>query len=164
LPSFDHTRSAEHGPCDDELFARMEESYRRALGRELAPGPDVSARARWAVEEAPYGLLAHDGAEDPRFIYANAVALNCFEYSWPEFAGMPSRLSALPDGQRDRDAFLAEVAAKGWAQGYRGLRVSRTGRRFWIEDVVMWNLIDEAGRPCGQAALFPRWTVVSPTA
>ncbi len=92
------------------------------------------------------------------FIYANITAQHCFEYGWDEFVGTPSRLSARVDGQQDRDQLLARVEATGLADGYRGLRVAGSGRRFWIEDVVMWNLVDGSGTRCGQAALFPRWS------
>jgi hypothetical protein len=59
----------------------------------------------------------------------------------------------VQDAQEDRNRFVESVAEHGYATGYRGLRVTRTGRLFWIEGVTMWNLTDGvAGR--GQAAVF----------
>ena len=29
---------------------------------------------------------------------------------------------------------LGSVADKGYARGYRGLRIAKSGRRFWIEE------------------------------
>ncbi|MGL6039842.1 MAG: MEKHLA domain-containing protein, partial [Deefgea sp.] len=32
-----------------------------------------------------------------------------------------------------------------------------SGRRFWIENATVWNLIDEVGIKHGQAALLREW-------
>jgi hypothetical protein len=37
------------------------------------------------------------------------------------------------------------------------MRITKSGRRFWIEDVTMWNLVDDDGIRRGQAAVFLRW-------
>jgi hypothetical protein len=141
--------------------ALLLESHRRFVGAPLAPLVPLDelpgdAAARWLYDEAPFGLLAHDGAKDPRFIYANRTAQRRFEYGWDDFVGLPSRLSALPDAQEDRDALLRAVSENHAATGYRGARVSRTGRRFWIENVTMWDLIDGDGATHGQAAVSAR--------
>ena len=101
-------------------------------------------------------MLAHDDEADPRFVYANRAALRCFEYTWDELIGMPSRLSAEAPNRAERDALLSSVAEKGYARGYRGLRIAKSGRRFWIEDVTVWNVLDAHGNPCGQAATYRR--------
>jgi hypothetical protein len=41
--------------------------------------------------------------------------------------------------------------------GYRGIRVAKSGRRFLIEDGVVWELIDPEGVRHGAAAAFPSW-------
>jgi hypothetical protein len=38
--------------------------------------------------------------------------------------------------------------------GYSGVRISLTGRRFIIDDVTVFALVDEAGRPAGHAAVI----------
>jgi hypothetical protein len=38
------------------------------------------------------------------------------------------------------------------------VRIAQSGRRFRIEDTVIWNVIDADGAFCGQAATFARWT------
>jgi PAS domain S-box-containing protein len=139
-----------------ELLLR---SHRTLLGHELAAAaPPDADPARWLYEQAPFCLLAHDGGPDPRFIYANRSAQRCFEYCWEELVGLPSRLSAVPDAREERAELLASVARRGYATGYRGLRVSKSGRRFWIEDVSVWNLIDEDGTSRGQAAIYRHTT------
>lgn len=133
------------------------DSYQRLVGEPLEPGTrDPLALARWLDESAPYCLLAHSAEADPRFVYANRAALRCFEYSWDELIGMPSRLSAEAPNRAERDALLSAVARDGYARGYRGLRIAKSGRRFWIEDVTVWNVLDADGQPCGQAATYRR--------
>jgi hypothetical protein len=41
--------------------------------------------------------------------------------------------------------------------GYNGLRISRSGRRFWIQNGVVWQLMNDIGITFGQAALFDSW-------
>ncbi|MFC8520591.1 MEKHLA domain-containing protein [Streptomyces sp. NPDC057257] len=135
-------------------------SHERLTGSSLCPSEftDADEEARWLYESAPFGLLAHDASADPVFVYANSTAQKCFEYDWEEFVRLPSRLSADPGAQGDRAAFVRSVTERGYASGYRGLRIAKSGRRFWIEDVTMWNLRDVDGGYHGQAAVFRSWT------
>ncbi|MFJ5213954.1 MEKHLA domain-containing protein [Streptomyces sp. NPDC088354] len=154
-------------PVRSSRFASLLlDSHRRLVGVGLCP-PVWSSEAEaaaWLYEDAPFGLLVHDTSADPRFVYANRTAQRCFGYSWEEFVGLPSRLSAGPGDQEDRDAFLAAVDDRGYADGYRGLRLHKDGRNFWIEDVCMWNLVDADGERHGQAAVFGSWSPASPAA
>jgi len=143
----------------DEAFTQLLlSSYRRLTGTSLSPAAPLGDQARWFYEDAPFGLLAHDTSADPVFLYANRTAQQCFEYTWEEFVRLPSRLSAPAEGQGDRAEFVRSVAEHGYASGYRGLRIAQSGRRFWIEDVTMWNLVDADGLVRGQAAVFRSWT------
>ena len=49
---------------------------------------------------------------------------------------------------------LQRVARIGFATGYRGVRIAKSGRRFWIEQGTLWNVLDHAGIRIGQAACF----------
>jgi PAS domain S-box-containing protein len=148
--------SSHSDPWFSSLLLR---SHHRFVGKPLTASRWTSDEeaARWLYEQAPFGLLAHDATDDPRFIYANRTAQEPFEYDWDEFVGLPSRLSARQDRQEDRDALLRAVAEEHHATGYRGKRVSKSGRSFWIEDVTMWELIDDDGVRHGQAAVFRSW-------
>jgi hypothetical protein len=42
-------------------------------------------------------------------------------------------------------------------EGYSGVRISRSGRRFQIRNARLWTLWDTDGQPCGQAAAFSDW-------
>lgn len=137
---------------DSDLFELLTGSYLRLLGTPLVPsGRD----AAWLYHEAPFAVLAHNTDPDPRFIYANKAAQKCFEYSWDEFIGLPSRLSAEAPQRAERQSLLEAVARDGYLRGYRGERIAKSGRRFWIEEGVIWQLHDPDGISHGQAATFP---------
>ncbi|NVO13114.1 MAG: MEKHLA domain-containing protein [Rhodoplanes sp.] len=142
---------------DDNFFALLTESYARLTGRPLVP---PGADAAWLYEQAPFVVVAHNTEADPRFVYANAAGQRCFEYAWDEFIGLPSRLSAKAPERAERQSFLDAVAANGYVAGYRGLRVKKSGKTFWIEDGLVWQLLDEAGTLRGTAATFSTWTEV----
>jgi hypothetical protein len=146
-------------PADTKFFSLLTGSYERLLGRPLstmaATGTDA---AWWLYQDAPFALLAQDTSDDPAFVYANISAQRRFEYSWEEFSGLSSRLSAPVADRAARDRLMKGILRDGYVEGYRGLRESATGRRFWIEDVTIWNLLDAEGTVQGQAALVPSWS------
>ncbi|MFI5998469.1 MEKHLA domain-containing protein [Streptomyces sp. NPDC051362] len=146
-----------HDPREDTWFTSLLlYSHRRFVGADLCPAvwSTPSEATSWLYQKAPFGLLAHDASGDPLFIYANRTAQRSFGYTWEEFVGLPSRLSAAADAQEDRDALLSAVNEHGYADGYHGLRRHRDGRIFRIADVCMWALTDADGRTHGQAAVF----------
>lgn len=110
-----------------------------------------------AIHQAPYILVSHGTQPDPIFNYGNLAALKLFEMTWEEFTALASRHSAEPVGQAERDRLLEEVSAKGYIADYSGIRISKSGRRFKIENATVWNIIDTDGKPLGQAAMFDRW-------
>ena len=131
-------------------------SYQRLLGRpllDLAPGDDPG-RALYA---APFVLLSHGTEADPLFSYANRTAQALFGYPWETFVGLPSRLSAEPLVREERERLLWRVADQGFIDDYAGVRVAADGRRFRIQEAVVWNLVDETGTLQGQAACFHQW-------
>lgn len=105
---------------------------------------------------APYSMLSHDTSNPPRFVYSNAKALEAFETSWEDWIGRPSRESAEEDEREDREKLLKDVEEKGYSEGYRGVRVSAKGRRFVIDEAILWN-VEDRGKRIGQAALFTSW-------
>ncbi|KQX52137.1 MULTISPECIES: MEKHLA domain-containing protein [unclassified Ensifer] len=138
----------------DDAFALIVASFRKVIGKELVDHP---FDGRWLYENAPFALLAHDRSDDPRFFYANKTAQACFGYSWQEFIGMPSRLSAEAPNREERQRLLDSVSTKGFIDSYRGLRIAKSGRRFWIENAIVWQLVRANGEHAGQAAMFHSW-------
>ncbi|RTL52510.1 MAG: MEKHLA domain-containing protein [Bradyrhizobiaceae bacterium] len=136
---------------DEELFELITGSFKRLTGKPLA---GAAQGPRWLYRDAPYVVLAHERSPDPCFIYANRAAQACFGYSWDEFIGMPSRLSAEAPERAERQRLLDAVARDGFIADYKGVRISKSGRRFWIGKATVWQLIDGEGRLHGQAATF----------
>ncbi|MEU2867410.1 MEKHLA domain-containing protein [Streptomyces mirabilis] len=94
-------------PLDTAFFSLLSGSYQRLLGRALAPGlPNGADAAGWLYHDAPFAVLAQDTADDPAFVYANTSAQRLFAYSWQEFVGLPSRLSAPVAGRGARDRLI----------------------------------------------------------
>lgn len=109
---------------------------------------------------AHYAVVSHDTQQTPVFNYANKTALKLFELNWQDFTTMPSHKSAEAVTQFERDRLLSEVSQKGFIDNYQGIRISASGRRFKIEEAVVWNIVDESRKYHGQAALLSRWMFV----
>jgi hypothetical protein len=130
-------------------------SHQQLTGQALLPAPDGDETGH-ALYHTPAVVLAHDTAADPVFFYANRAAQLIFEMTWAEMVRLPSRLSAEPLAQDERQRLLELVARQGYIDNYSGIRVSGTGRRFLIERATVWNLIGANGQVVGQAA-FSTW-------
>ena len=127
-------------------------SYRHFTGQILSTASSANS-----IFTAPFGLVSHGCESDPIFNYGNAKALELFEMDWEEFIQLPSRLSTEAMAQKERKALLQEVGHKGYCQNYSGIRISKSGRRFQIENTSIWNVIDARNKTIGQAAYFPKW-------
>jgi hypothetical protein len=147
---------------DLNFFNLLTGSYARLLGAQLVPQYErADAAAAWLYHDAPFGLLAHNTAEDPVFVYGNRRAQTLFGYDWKELTALPSRLSAEAPERSERQAFLDQVTRDGYVSGYRGVRIAKTGQRFSIERATVWQLIDEHGKLHGQAAMIPHTTALA---
>ena len=113
-----------------EHVVDMRNSYRQLLLKDLIP--DIPSDAQFArhLFHAPFAVVSHDTASDPVFNYANLKALELFALCWQDFTCLPSRLSAEPVNQAERDRLLAEVTEKGYIDHYQGVRISSTGKLF----------------------------------
>lgn len=144
-----------NGTEESVFVQRLMDSYPRHVQAPLVPAEVRRENAAdWLYRNADFAVLAHNAADDPVFVYANLCAQRCFEMSWQELIGMPSRLSADTPDRAERAASLARVAAHGCTTDYRGLRIAKSGRRFWIEHGILWNVLDDAGVRIGQGAMF----------
>ena len=132
--------------------ALLRASYLHWTGLHLIPANLNDDEAVDALMPAPFGVVSHDTAADPIFNYANRRALQWFEMDWDSFTRLPSRLSAETANQEKRGAALDEVSRNGFVQHYSGIRIASSGRRFWIRDTTIWNLVTPDGEFKGQAA------------
>lgn len=108
--------------------------------------------------EAPFCVVSHNAGHDPVFNYGNKVALELFEMKWVDFINMPSRLSAEQQIREEREHLLARVTEYGFIEDYKGVRISSSGKRFLVEDSIVWNMIDVNGTYRGQAAVIYKWS------
>lgn len=133
-------------------------SYERLLQRPLLVRPSTIAEQAKALFEASFMIVSHGLEEDPILNYGNQTALNLWEMTWEELTQMPSRQTAESIHQSKRAQLLEQVAAKGYIDQYEGVRISSTGKRFLLQGVIVWNILDEADHYWGQAATGQRWT------
>ena len=135
----------------------MLDSFRHYVGRELIARtgrPDEDARS---VFEAPFVVVSHGTQDDPILNYGNQTALTLWEMDIPTLTSMRSRLTAEPMHRDERAQLMTRAARDGFVDDYRGIRVTSSGKRFLIEQAIIWNLIDVNGQRVGQAATFSDW-------
>ena len=137
---------------------RLLDCFARLLGRELIDREGTPAEQAARLWQAAIVVVSHGTEADPVLSYGNAAALALWEMSWEELTQTPSRLTAEPVHRDERARLLARTRDHGFVDDYSGVRVSKNGRRFRIEQAIVWNLTDPAGNHLGQAATFDRWT------
>jgi hypothetical protein len=107
--------------------------------------------------DAPFVVVSHGTQADPVLNYGNRLALDLWETDLPTLTQMPSRLTAEPVHRDERARLMARALRDGFVDDYQGVRISLTGRRFRIEQAIIWNLTTLNGIPAGQAATFDHW-------
>jgi hypothetical protein len=137
-----------------ELVAR---SLKHWTGRDLLPGDFTLDELANKVFHASFVLVSHGTQADPVLNYGNQTALTLWEMSWDELTRTPSRLTAEALNREERARLLAAVTSHGFIDDYSGIRISKSGRRFRIDQATVWNLLDETGKYAGQAAMFRQW-------
>jgi hypothetical protein len=130
------------------------DSYRRWTGKSLLDEAVQSGRPFDRLFQAPIVVLSHGTEADPVLNFGNRAALRLWEMDWETFTRTPSRLTAEPMEREERDLFLRAVSDNGYVDHYTSVRISSTGRRFYIMQATVWNLLDDPGELRGQAAAF----------
>ena len=137
---------------------RLLDSYRHWIGRDLIErtgDPEFQARTLF---ESPLVVVSHGTEVDPVLNYGNRTALDLWEMTWEQLIRTPSRLTAEPGNRAEREWMLEQARVRGFIDTYRGIRVSGTGRRFLVENALIWNVLDAGHQRIGQAATFSYWT------
>ena len=135
----------------------MLDSFRRFVGRELITRTGDAARDSRIIFEAPFVVVSHGTQDDPVLNYGNQTALTLWQMDIPTLTSTPSRLTAEPMHRDERAQLMTRAARDGYVDDYRGIRISSSGRRFLIEQAIVWNLVDADGQRVGQAATFSSW-------
>ncbi len=132
-------------------------SYRHWLLTELMLESSSEGGFAKRLFEADFAMVTHNTKSEPIFTYGNQKALELFEFDWQDFTCLPSKYSAEPVNQAERERLLAVVTKNGYIDHYEGIRLSKTGKRFVIKNAIVWNLIDQHQVYQGQAACFTQW-------
>ena len=133
-------------------------SFRHWTTRELLErmgDPDCQAHKLF---RSPFVVVSHGMEGDPLLNYGNQVALELWELTWEKLITTPSQLTAEPINRAEREWMLEQARTSGYLDTYRGVRITSTGRRFLVENALIWNVVDAKGQRVGQAATFSQWT------
>jgi MEKHLA domain len=140
---------------------RLYRSFEHWLGKPLTETKGTDEAIGRSLFEAPFILVSHGTESNPILNYGNQAALNLWQMDWAQFTSTPSRLTAEPVAQEERERLLLQAETYGYIDNYNGIRISSTGKRFYIKAAIVWNVLDEEGQKCGQAATFSQWEFIS---
>lgn len=137
---------------------RLLNSFRHWTGQTLIDVNGTPEDIAQALFNAPFVLVSHGTEENPIFNYGNRTALELWEMSWEELTQTPSYKTAINSEEvTKRQQMLEQVKTQGYTNNYSGIRQSKTGKKFFISNGTIWNLIDENYQYWGQAATFEHW-------
>ena len=137
-----------------EQAERLLSSFQHLTGKSLIPKGITGDERYKALYEAEYPVLSHNAETDPLLNYSNAKGMEQFEISWEELIELPSRFTAEPQTQEERNRLLKAVTDNGFINDYQGVRISAKRNRFLVEDAIVWNITDDSGKYFGQAAIL----------
>ncbi len=155
---YDDTQAPWQTPWVIEWTQYLLDSYARWVGRELIPRDGTPSDQAVTLFQRSLVVASHGLENDPVLNYGNQQALDLWEMDWRQFTQTPSRLTAEPVNREERDRMLEQARRQGYISDYRGVRISRTGKRFLVERATVWNIHNPDGTPLGQGATFSTWT------
>jgi MEKHLA domain-containing protein len=155
-PSADHWRR----PWVIEWTQYLLDSYAYWLKKELIPRQGTLLEQAERLFTCPFVVVSHGLQDDPILNYGNRTALTLWEMDWDQLTQTPSRQTAEPVNREERARMLHQAKTKGFIADYRGVRISRSGKRFLVERATVWNIRKPDGTPLGQAATFSTWTFI----
>jgi hypothetical protein len=133
------------------------DSYARLLKQEFIIREGTLQEQAERLFKSTFVVASHGRQDDPILNYGNQAALDLWEMDWEEFTQTPSRLTAEPVNRDERARMLEQARTHGYISDYRGIRISRSGKRFLVERATVWNIKKPDGTPLGQAATFSNW-------
>ncbi|MCC8996051.1 MAG: MEKHLA domain-containing protein [Nitrosomonas sp.] len=102
-------------------------------------------------------VVSHGAESDPILNYGNQIALELWEMDWESFTRTPSRLTAESMNREERSHMLARAETEGYISNYHGVRISSSGKRFRVDNAIIWTVRANNGENIGQAATFSDW-------
>ena len=133
-------------------------SYAQLVKQELTAREGTLQEQAKRLFKSTFVVASHGLQNDPILNYGNQTALDLWEMDWEQFTHTPSRLTAEPVNREERARMLKQARTHGYISDYRGIRISRSGKRFLVERATVWNIHKPDGTPLGQAATFSDWT------
>ncbi len=133
------------------------DSHVRLVKEELITRKGTTLEQAERLFHSPFVMASHGLQNDPILNYGNQAALDLWEMNWEHFTQTPSRLTAEPVNREERGRMLEQARTRGYISDYRGVRISRSGKRFLVERATVWNIKKPDGTPLGQAATFSNW-------
>ena len=134
------------------------DSYVRLVKKELILREGTPLEQAERLYSSPFIVASHGLEDDPILNYGNQATLDLWEMDWEQFTQIPSRLTAEPMNREERTRMLEQARKHGYISDYRGVRISKSGKRFLVERATVWNAQKPDGTPLGQAATFSDWT------
>jgi hypothetical protein len=145
-------------PAIVEWSQQLLNSFHHWIERDLIERTGDPEYQAHALFQSPFVVVSHGIEEDPLLNYGNHVALELWEMTWEQLIMTPSRLTAEPVNRAERESMLEQARTRGYLDTYRGVRITSTGRRFLVENALIWNVVNGKGQRVGQAATFSQWT------
>ena len=138
-------------------------SFHHWTGNDLLPIPHHQSPVEVAnsLFNADFIVVSHGSEADPIFNYGNQKALDLWQMDWQTFTSTPSRYTVEPMEHEEREQLLAQAKFQGYVSNYRGVRIASNGDRFYINNVILWNVVDKQGNLWGQAATFHNWEAIA---
>lgn len=134
------------------------DSYGYWLKKELMAREGTSLEQAKRLFTCPFVVVSHGLQEDPILNYGNLAALTLWEMDWTQFIQTPSRHTAEPVNREERARMLSQAQTAGFIADYRGVRISRSGKRFLVDRATVWTVQKTDGTSVGQAAAFSEWS------
>ncbi|MBP6367152.1 MAG: MEKHLA domain-containing protein [Nitrosomonas sp.] len=137
------------------------DSYAYWVKQELIDRSGTSLEQSERLFRNPCIVVSHGLEDDPILNYGNRVALNLWIMDWKQFTQTPSRFTAEPINREERSRMLEQAKTQGYITDYRSVRISSTGKRFQVDQAIIWNIQKPDGAPLGQGATFSAWRFLS---
>jgi hypothetical protein len=133
------------------------DSYAHWIKQELIQRSGTPLEQVERLFNSAFVVASHGAENDPILNYGNQVALNLWAMDWQQFTQTPSRLTAEPVNREERARMLEQAKTQGYISDYRGVRISSTGKRFLVDQTIIWNIHKPDGTVIGQGATFSTW-------
>lgn len=130
------------------------------LSSDNLPDDNILMEAANLLFNSELVIVSHGTQSDPILNYGNQKALNLWKMDWQTFISTPSRYTAEPMQRSERAQLLVQAKSHGYINNYRGIRIASNGDRFYINQAIIWNVVDAEGKLWGQAATFQDWETI----